>query len=197
MAAFRPYKSLLILRFVLFNFFGLALLALAWDAGWLQFFWDRDISGIVALICAIFTLGLLWAGVRVVQASLELDEVRRGYTPLGFFGPTEVVALKLKNRVAPIRHLSNGLVLLGLIGTVLGFTLGLQGVSAEAAANIDAVGPMISELLQGMAVALDTTLVGSILHLWLGVNVRLLEGGQVKLYSALLELREGWSAPNG
>jgi hypothetical protein len=41
-----------------------------------------------------------------------------------------------------------------------------------------------------MSIALYTTLVGSLLHLWLMVNVRLLEGGTVKLLTATVELGE-------
>jgi hypothetical protein len=49
---------------------------------------------------------------------------------------------------------------------------------------------MVSTLINGMSVALYTTLVGSLLHVWLMVNVRLLEGGTVKLLTATIELGE-------
>jgi hypothetical protein len=49
---------------------------------------------------------------------------------------------------------------------------------------------MVSTLISGMSVALHTTLVGSLLHLWLMVDVRLLEGGSVKLLTATVEAGE-------
>jgi len=49
---------------------------------------------------------------------------------------------------------------------------------------------MVSTLIGGMSVALYTTLVGSLLHLWLMVNVRLLEGGAVNLLTATVEAGE-------
>jgi hypothetical protein len=49
---------------------------------------------------------------------------------------------------------------------------------------------MVSTLISGMSVALYTTLVGSLLNVWLMVNVRLLEGGTVKLLTATVELGE-------
>ena len=77
--------------------------------------------------------------------------------------------------------------LLGLIGTVVGFIIALSGVRPEVASDINAIGPMVSTLIGGMSVALYTTLVGSILNVWLMVNVRLLEDGAVKLLAASIE----------
>ena len=96
----------------------------------------------------------------------------------------------------PIRHIANSLVLLGLIGTVIGFIVALSGVRAgRRRRDVAAIGPMISTLIDGMAIALYTTLVGSLLHLWLMVNVRLLEGGTVKLLTATVELGERHARP--
>ena len=85
--------------------------------------------------------------------------------------------------------------LLGLIGTVIGFIVALSGVEPDAASDVAAIGPMISTLIAGMAIALYTTLVGSLLQLWLMVNVRLLEGGTVKLLTATVELGERHARP--
>ena len=98
--------------------------------------------------------------------------------------------LKLAARIAPIRHLANSLVLLGLTGTVIGFIVALSGVRPDAVSAVEAIGPMVSTLISGMSIALYTTLVGSLLHIWLMVNVRLLEGGTVKLLTATVELGE-------
>jgi MotA/TolQ/ExbB proton channel family len=98
--------------------------------------------------------------------------------------------LKLAARITPIRHIANSLVLLGLIGTVIGFVIALSGVRPEVVSNVNAIGPMVSTLIGGMSIALHITLVGSLLHLWLMVNVRLLEGGTVKLLTATIEAGE-------
>ncbi|MFQ5913134.1 MAG: hypothetical protein ACE5JS_08125, partial [Nitrospinota bacterium] len=75
----------------------------------------------------------------------------------------------------------------GLIGTVIGFIMALSGVSAEAAADIGKVGPMVGTLISGMGVALYTTLVGGIFNLWLGVNFQILRTGTANLAAALLD----------
>ena len=55
--------------------------------------------------------------------------------------------------------------------------------------------PMVTELLAGMSVALYTTLVGAVLHLWLMVNYHLLAGGAARLVVALIGLGEANARP--
>jgi hypothetical protein len=49
---------------------------------------------------------------------------------------------------------------------------------------------MISTLIAGMSTALYTTLVGSVLNIWLMINYHILAGGTVKLITALFEFGE-------
>jgi hypothetical protein len=73
---------------------------------------------------------------------------------------------------------------------VVGFIIALSGVEPEQAADVAAIGPMVSTLIQGMSVALYTTLVGAVLNIWLMVNYRLLEGGTTRLFTAIVERGE-------
>ena len=57
------------------------------------------------------------------------------------------VRLRLSHRIAIVRNIANSLVLLGLIGTVLGFIIALSGVDPERAADISAIAPMVSTLV--------------------------------------------------
>jgi biopolymer transport protein ExbB/TolQ len=98
--------------------------------------------------------------------------------------------LKLATRISSIRHIANSLVILGLIGTVIGFIVSLSGVDPESAAEVSAIAPMVTSLIAGMSIALYTTLVGAILNVWLMLNYRLLEGGTVTLVTALVALGE-------
>ncbi|MCH8038012.1 MAG: MotA/TolQ/ExbB proton channel family protein [Proteobacteria bacterium] len=98
--------------------------------------------------------------------------------------------LKLSQRVTVVRHIAGSLVLLGLIGTVVGFIIALSGIDPERAADVTAITPMISTLVAGMSTALYTTLVGSVLNVWLMINYHVLAGGTVKLITALLEFGE-------
>jgi biopolymer transport protein ExbB/TolQ len=81
-------------------------------------------------------------------------------------------------------------VFFGLLGTVIGFIMALSGVNADTAGDVESIKPMVATLLDGMSVALYTTLVGAVLNVWLMVNYRLLESGTVTLFTAIVELGE-------
>ena len=98
--------------------------------------------------------------------------------------------LRLSHRISVIRHLGNTLVLLGLIGTVLGFIIALSGVDPDTASDVNSIAPMVSTLIQGMSTALYTTLIGSIFNVWLMANFQMLSSGTVQLISELEEAVE-------
>ena len=201
------YRYLLLLRFVLANSLALALVGAAAGQGWITAILTANGSGYSLAIVAVFCVGLFWSAQRVAQLSQELNQVKGAAAGVRTAAPAYLRAieghdgqsrailaaslrLKLASRIAPIRHLANSLVLLGLIGTVIGFIVALSGVRPDAASDVAAIGPMVSTLIAGMSIALYTTLVGSLLHLWLMANVRLLEGGTIKLLTATVELGE-------
>ncbi len=206
------HRYLLLLRFTLANTIALALVGAAAGQGWISALLSASGSGYSLAIVAVFAVGLFWSGQRVAQLSRSLNEIKTWevdpYTP----APTylrliegrdaqsrallaSTLRLRLAARMAPIRHIANSLVLLGLTGTVIGFIIALSGVHPDAAADVSAIGPMISTLIEGMSIALYTTLVGSLLNVWLMVNVRLLESGTVKLLTATVELGERHARP--
>jgi hypothetical protein len=55
---------------------------------------------------------------------------------------------------------------------------------------VKSVAPMVSTLIAGMSTALYTTLVGSVLNIWLTINHGLLLGGTIKLAAMVIELGE-------
>jgi biopolymer transport protein ExbB/TolQ len=181
-----------------------AVLAVAWHNGLVATVFEADTTHIVVLITTVFAGGLALCARRVWQTSIELNAVRSSFPKRGTRVATYLeqaasidgqgrsnlaaaLRLKLATRIAPVRHIANSLVLLGLIGTVIGFIIALSGIDPELAADIGAVGPMVSKLIEGMAVALYTTLTGAVLSIWLMVNYRLLESGVVNLLTAMVE----------
>jgi len=201
------YSYLLALRFGMINVTAFALLGAAWLQGWLTSLVIGDTTHLVAAITGVFVVGLTMCARIALQLSGELNQVRArhprpssrvgGYLAsiAGRDGQSRSIlasALKLKlaSRIAPVRHVANSLVILGLIGTVIGFIIALSGVDPEAAADVSAIGPMVSTLIDGMSVALYTTLAGSVLSVWLMLNYRLVESGTVRLLTAIVELGE-------
>lgn len=199
-----PQRWLLLLRWLLVNLSGLGILGAAWQQGWIATVLAGDSTRLVLLIAAVFAFGLVRSGVLALRLARELDAAREprpasgscsarfldGLERAGTTGRTSLEAalkLELVAAIAPVRHIASSLVLLGLVGTVLGFVLALSGVDADAAADLSRVAPMVSRLIEGLGVALYTTLVGAVLNIWLMADYRLLEAGASALAARLLE----------
>lgn len=196
------------LRWLLVNLAGFALLALAAVRGWVGTVVAGDGSGLVVVIAAVFAVALARSGLLAFELARELDQLGRprprpGTQVARFLGhlatlppqarPGLEAALKLDlvRRIAPIRHMASSLVLLGLVGTVLGFVMALSGVDPEAAADVSRIGPMVSVLISGLGVALYTTLAGALLNIWAMVQFRLLEEAAARLVARLAEAAAG------
>jgi hypothetical protein len=69
--------------------------------------------------------------------------------------------------------------------------MALSGVNPDTVGDVSAIAPMVSSLIEGMGVALYTTLVGSVLNIWLMLNCRLLETAAVSFVTQLMDRVEG------
>lgn len=195
------YRGLLWSRFAALNLVGLAALGVVYVNGWVDRVLQADTSRISVLIFALFVIGLAATGWRVAKVTRELDHLETGrLTPedgsrLAAYrkalergaNATRALELRLFSRIAFIRHLANTLVLMGLIGTVVGFVMALSGVNAQTASDVNSVSSMVGTLIEGMGVALYTTLVGAVLSLWLAANYQLLATGTANLAAALID----------
>jgi biopolymer transport protein ExbB/TolQ len=201
------HRYLLVLRFALLNLVGFALLGAAYAQGLVQDVIDADGTYLSVLIFLVFVGGLAICARKVWQTSRELNSLRqrdaavaspamRHLAPLmgrnaeSRSNLVGALRLRLFHRIAIVRNIANTLVLLGLIGTVLGFIIALSGVDPQRVADIEAIAPMVSTLIRGMSTALYTTLVGAILNVWLMADHQLLASGTVKLIAALVERAE-------
>ena len=200
-------RHLLVLRFALINLVAMAMLGAAYMHGFVDMVFAGDQTRLSIVIFGVFVTGLVLCSSKVTRVSRELNAVRgvdrhqfseaAGYMAAvrGRSGESRAMVagalrLELSHRVAVVRHIANSLVLLGLIGTVIGFIIALSGVDPQKASEFESISPMISTLIEGMSTALYTTLVGGIFNLWLMVNYHLLATGTVKLISAIQHLGE-------
>jgi biopolymer transport protein ExbB/TolQ len=194
------FRSLLLSRFVLLNAAGLLGLAVAWRQGLLERIWQADSSGISLAIVALFAWTMGMAFVRAGKLSQALDDLAAGRPAgkaeayraalrAGVDARVAADALKAKliERLGFIRFASGAAVTLGLIGTVVGFIHALGGVDPAGASDAASIGPMVATLIEGMGIALYTTLVGSAAGIWLTLNHRLLATGAANLYTAIVE----------
>ena len=200
-------KYLLLLRFGLVNLVAFALLGAAWAQGLVAKVINADVTNMVVIICVVFLIGLILAGYRLWKVSKQLNAAynfdpkersraadfikkTKGKNATSRANIAQALRLKLFSRIVHIRYISNSLTVLGLIGTVLGFIIALSGVDPDVASNPSAISPMVAQLIEGMSVALYTTLVGSILSVWLGLIYQMLATGTSNLVSQIIELSE-------
>ena len=201
------YKYLLILRYSLINLVGLIFLFVLITQGYVSKAIKADITNMVIVILALFAIGFALAAYRTFWLSRELN-----YSFLKVL-PTHSIAkdfihsskkldasarnnlaaslrIKLSSKINYIKFMANTLVILGLIGTVIGFIIALSGVDGSVSSNPEEVSKMVSTLIQGMSVALYTTLVGSICSVWLNICYQIMSTGANNLLSKIIELGE-------
>ena len=201
------YKYLLILRYSLINLVGLVFLFVLITQGYVSKAIKADITNMVIVILALFSVGFILATYRTFWLSRELN-----YSFLKVLPPNSMakdflqnskkldassrnnlaasLRIKLGSKINYIKFMANTLVILGLIGTVIGFIIALSGVDGSVSSNPEEVSKMVSTLIQGMSVALYTTLVGSICSVWLNICYQIMSTGANNLLSKIIELGE-------
>lgn len=201
------HRYLLVLRFALINIVAFALIAAAWLQDWLEGLFEPLTAILSGIIFAAFIYGLALCGFKVWQTSRALNDMKAGgktatarvarHMATARTKDAEsraiqinMLRLNLSHNIQIVRMVANLLVFLGLIGTVIGFIIALSGVNAEAVSQADSVATMVSTLIQGMSVALYTTLLGAVLNVWLNINHRILSSGTVKLISEIVAFGE-------
>jgi biopolymer transport protein ExbB/TolQ len=201
------YKYLLILRYSLINLVGLIFLFVLITQGYVTKAIKADITNMVIVILTLFAVGFILAAYRTFWLSKELNysflkilpnhslakEFLLNSKKLDASSRSNLAAslrIKLSSKIGYIKFMANTLVILGLIGTVIGFIIALSGVDGSVSSNPEEVSKMVSTLIQGMSVALYTTLVGSICSVWLNICYQIMSTGANKLLSKIIELGE-------
>ena len=201
------YKYLLILRYSLINLVGLIFLFVLITQGYVNKAIKADITNMVIVILTLFAVGFVLAAYRTFWLSRELNysffkilpnhslakEFLQSSKKLDASSRNNLAAslrIKLSSKINYIKFMANTLVILGLIGTVIGFIIALSGVDGSVSSNPEEVSKMVSTLIQGMSVALYTTLVGSICSVWLNICYQIMSTGANNLLSKIIELGE-------
>lgn len=203
----RPPRYLLFLQFILVNVVSTALCAAAWLEGWLSDALTGYSLWLCLLIIAVFIYGLAICGWRLWQLVREIDDVHAG--TIRSFSRTAwylaqvrgagaesratacgLLRLRLAQPPSGVRHIAGILIMLGLVGTVIGFIVALSGLDPQQVPTVENVAPMVARLINGMSIALYTTLFGSVLHLWLMVTQRILAMAALLLYQSIVERGE-------
>lgn len=188
-------------KFALLNTIGFAGLALLQINGYVNQVITGDQSHISIVIFILFLIGLGLTAIRIYKLSQELNFLSDGrsdklkeYTELvknhDIVIAKQVLEIKLLSKIQWIRRIATSLVQLGLIGTVYGTMVFMLNIDLGAIADIDRVAEVFGVVMNGMGIALYTTLVGAVLNLWLGYNYGIVEHGTSYLLADLISQKE-------
>jgi hypothetical protein len=161
--------NLLIYRFVLVNALFFALAGSLWWNGYVAPVFQTDLSHVTFGIAALFVLGWLGMAKEIFIASRQLN--------LAKAAPQPAVQADRDKDLAKVEWLgsvSEWLVGLGLVGTVIGFIIALSSVDQSALLQTSGAQSAVATLMAGMRTALNTTVLGASLALWHEVNQRML-----------------------
>ena len=201
------YKFLLVLRFSLINILGMIFLIVIYTQGYIEKAINADITNVILLIFVLFLLGLVISGIRTFWISKQLNYATEGSKVFNSItnhyleniknldasarsNLASSLRIKLANKINLVKFIANTLVILGLIGTVIGFIIALSGVDGSVSSDPEEISKMITTLIQGMSVALYTTLAGSICSVWLNICYHILSSGANKLLAKIIEIGE-------
>lgn len=173
--------NLLIYRFVVFNALMAVLMGLLAARGLPQQVIEGDRSHIVFAVGALFAVAWLWTARKSWRTSRDFNRFKKSTSPDGRNDPERqssefIHALRDKElgKLDWLHDAAGWMVGLGLLGTVVGFIMALGGVTGLGVSNAGDVQDALTILVDGMGVALNTTLAGGALGLWTEVNTRML-----------------------
>lgn len=160
-------NHLLLFRIALLNVAFLAGLVWAFHAGYVVPVFVGDVTYISYGIAALFAVGMSSVCWRAWRVGGAIDMLKAG-TARAY---VERRAAKMFAKNEHVADIVNWLFLLGLLGTVVGLYMGIGAMSKDNTAGI----------LEGMRVAIGTTIVGTILGFWLDITRRMLDTATANL----------------
>lgn len=172
-------SNLLTFRFLVLNSIIIAGLAVLYWQGYIAPLFLKDTSYICYGIAALFVVAWCWTLREVLSVSLSLNDDKR----LGSRASIDPERDKDVGKIAWLSDVPTWLVSLGLLGTVVGFLMALNSVDRGSLASASGAQGSIEAFMRGMAVAVNTTIVGAVCGLWTEVNVRMLKTAMNTLWS--------------
>jgi hypothetical protein len=163
-------NNLLGYRFLITNGLAFALTAALWLNGYVQPVIEGG-APLTYAIVALFAVGLVWCAkeIFVISVALNWNDANGARTAKLPDADKDVAKTEWLSSVG------EWLVGLGLIGTVVGMAMALAGLPAVT--DADGALKAVAHLGGGMAVAINTTLLGASLAIWHEVNCRMLKTG--------------------
>ena len=166
------------------------MVGLAFFQGWTTDLLTTDTYHLCKLITVIFLIGLFLCGQKLIKISSNYDDFKRRIITTGFhksylssiYRPgvdknlmSTVFSNRISSYISIVYKFISYLVLLGLLGTVFGVVLAFIGFDLTSIGDLSKLASSSVALMQGVKIALYTTLLGSIYSLWLSLCYHILE----------------------
>lgn len=194
-------QNLLLYRFILLNSIIFVCFGAALHYGWIIAFIQNDQSYISLVIISVFILSIIYQFWRALTTSKKINAlkyaiknnvVQEKYKHISIYPVEKLLVLRDKDlqKIRWMGKVAAWLVVLGLIGTVIGFIIALSGVpeaSLSGSEGVSGIQHSVALLVQGMYVALFTTLAGSIAGLIVELNASLIHTGLFNYWADLIE----------
>ena len=197
----RPVPFRLFLHWCLLTAVACVLITISWDQGILANILTSDMTRISLVILLVHLAGTLYAGYRCWWLSRQIEWmfdprpcVSSESIVQTFFHlfpkadpnadsdsdntqtlTAEVMAERLRGNHQIGWFITGSVVKLGLLGTVVGFVLMLRSVSGIEQLDTSDIQELMQQMTLGMGVAMNTTLVGLVASLHLGIQFLMLD----------------------
>lgn len=179
--------------------FGLLLVGLAilWDKGILQFMFATDNTYLYPLMVLLFLLTCLHCGYRSLFLARQakaivlwpqadqiddkllikpyLAELQSIPNPQDKQLTAELLGEQLRGQHQVGWFMTGLLIKLGLLGTVVGFVIMLGSMTHLSSLDINEVQTLMQQMTQGMKIALNTTIIGLVGSIFLGLQYLILD----------------------
>lgn len=101
----------------------------------------------------------------------------------------EQLKMTMGSKLFIFSAITEWLVILGFIGTVVGMRMGVGAIDPKAFRNFETLIPVINQIVGAFYVAIDTTIVGACTALWLDLNLKwVLKPGTVQLVGETVKI---------
>jgi len=184
-------------RFLAWNILFFAGFGYAFQEGWIMPFLDNLISwGIVAL----YGVGLVICGNQIFRTSKALNQAKAhpldnpmrqrfqlSVQRVGIERAMRALELRLGARKGVIGFICELLVILGLVGTALGFWLTFQSLDLTIIDTSEGLKALAGAIDTGFRLAMTTTVAGIVAAMALGTFDQMLGTGTAKLEAAILD----------
>jgi hypothetical protein len=214
------YPNILIYSYLLINSFFSLLLYAAFLLGWIAKVYESDSSYLSYVISIVFLFAwsisiyaALWLNKETNKFNENInngiakdyyDLIKKKFSAkksenLDHSLLANTLQAKIYLRIRFISYVANLLILLGLIGTVIGFIIAVGGLGDSLAGgqNLARVQTVLGQIVNGMGVALFTTLLGSIFGgIWLQLHYEILSSSVERLVINIIEKTESQIIPS-